>query len=123
MVICVVLEFEAEQQRKLQEDLVAFDKQLEEEADLEQKKNEKAILALNARKGALLKEKKAKVKQEMEKMGKQGSSKEDQEAILKEHSKDLAKLMNKMDADRMRMQSSLEERLNKRREAKRQAKV
>ena len=123
MVICVVLEFETEQQRKLQEDLVAFDKQLEEEADLEQKKNEKAILALNARKGALLKEKKAKVKQEMEKMGKQGSSKEDQEAILKEHSKDLAKLMNKMDADRMRMQSSLEERLNKRREAKRQAKV
>lgn len=56
-------------------------------------------------------------------MSQQGTSKEDQEAILKEHSKDLAKLMNKMDADRMRMQSSLEERLKKRRGAKRQAKV
>ena len=115
--------FEAEQQRKLQEDLAMFDKQLEEEADQEQKKNEKAILALNARKEALLKEKKAKVKQEMEKLSKQGASQEDQDAILKEHSKDLAKLMNKMDADRMRMQSSLEERLKKRREAKRKAKV
>lgn len=115
--------FEAEQQRKLQEDLATFDKQLEEEAEQEQKKNEKAILALNARKEALLKEKKAKVKQEMEKLSKQGASQEDQDAILKEHSKDLAKLMNKMDADRMRMQSSLEERLKKRREAKRKAKV
>ena len=123
MVTFVVLAFETEQQKKLQNELSAFDKQLEEEAELEQKKNEKAILALNARKEALLKEKKAKVKQEMEKMSKQGSSKEEQEAILKEHSKDLAKLMNKMDADRMRMQSSLEERLKKRREAKRQAKV
>ena len=100
-----------------------FDKQLEEEAEQEQKKNEKAILALNARKEALLKEKKAKVKQEMEKLSNQGASQEDQDAILKEHSKDLAKLMNKMDADRMRMQSSLEERLKKRREAKRKAKV
>ena len=115
--------FEAEQQRKLQEDLATFDKQLEEEAEQEQKKNEKAILALNARKEALLKEKKAKVKQEMEKLSTQGASQEDQDAILKEHSKDLAKLMNKMDADRMRMQSSLEERLKKRREAKRKAKV
>lgn len=117
------LAFEAEQQLKLEEELKTFDKQLEQEAEEEQKKNEKAILALNTRKEALLKEKKAKVKQEMDKMSKQGASKEDQEAILKEHSKDLAKLMNKMDADRMRMQSSLEERLKKRREAKRQAKV
>ena len=123
VVIFVTLAFEAEQQQRLQEELAAFDKQLEEEAEQEQKKNDKAILALNARKEALLKEKKAKVKQEIDKMSKQGSSKEEQEAILKEHSKDLAKLMNKMDADRMRMQSSLEERLKKRREAKRQAKV
>ena len=107
----------------MEEELRAFDKQLEQEAEEEQKKNEKAILALNARKEALLKEKKSKVKQEIEKMSKQGASKEDQDAILKEHSKDLAKLMNKMDADRMRMQSSLEERLKKKREAKRQSKV
>ena len=121
-IVCLVA-FEADQERKLHEQLQLFDKKLEEEAEQEQKKNEKTILALNARKEALLKEKKAKVKQEIDKMSKQGASKEEQEAILKEHSKDLAKLMNKMDADRMRMQSSLEERLKKRREAKRKAKV
>lgn len=118
-----LLEFEREQREKMNAELEAFENQLEDEEEEEKKKNEKAILALNARKEALLKEKKAKAKQEMEKMSKQGASKEDQEAVLKEHSKDLAKLMNKMDADRMRMQSSLEERLKKKREAKKTAKV
>ena len=107
----------------MNEELAAFDQQLEEEVLMEQKKNEKAILALNARKEALLKEKKVKAKQEIDKLSKQGGSQEEQEELLKEHSRDLAKLMNKMDADRMRMQSSLEERLRKKREAKRKTKV
>lgn len=107
----------------MESELQFFENQLEEEEDEEKKKNEKAILALNARKEALLKEKKAKAKQEIERLSQQGASKEDQEAVLKEHSKDLAKLMNKMDADRMRMQSSLEERLKKKREAKKTAKL
>ena len=120
---CHIPEFEAEQRRQLEEQLAAFENQLQNEDEAEQKKNEKAILALNARKEALLKEKKVKVKQEIDKMSKQGASKDEQEALLKEHSKDLAKLMNKMDADRMRMQSSLEERLAKKREEKRKAKM
>ena len=53
----------------------------------------------------------------------QGASKEEQDALLKEHSKDLAKLMNKMDADRMRMQSQLDNRLKKKREERRQSKL
>ena len=118
-----MIEFEREQQDKMDTELQSFEQQLEEEEEEEKKKNEKAILALNARKEALLKEKKAKAKQEMERLSKQGATKDDQEAVLKEHSKDLAKLMNKMDADRMRMQSSLEERLKKKREAKKTAKL
>ncbi len=89
----------------------------------ERSKNEKAVLALNQRKEALLKEKKLKAKQEIDRLSKQGGSKEEQDALLKEHSKDLAKLMSKMDADRMRMQSSLEERLRKKREDKMKAKM
>jgi hypothetical protein len=96
--------FEAEQKRKMEEELAAYELDLSKEADEERKKNEKSILALNARKEALLKEKKAKAKQEMQKLASQGAPKEAQEQLLKEHSKDLAKLMNKMDADRMRMQ-------------------
>ena len=91
--------------------------------DDERLKNEKAILALNQRKEALLREKKLKAKQEVEKLSQQGGSKEQQELLLNEHAKDLAKLMNKMDTDRMRMQSSLEERLKKKREERMKSKV
>ena len=52
---------------------------------------------------------------------KNGSSKEEQEALLKQHSKDLAKMMNKMDGDRMRLQSQLEERLRKKKEKKKKS--
>lgn len=104
-------------------ELQEFNKALEGEMESERGKNEKAILALNQRKEALLLEKKRKAAQEIERLSQQGGSKEEQEALLEEHSKDLAKLMNKMDADRMRMQSSLEERLRKKREERMRAKT
>jgi len=107
----------------MKNELHAHEAQLEKEAGDERKKNDKAILALNTRKEALLKEKKTKAKQEIAKLIQQGASKEEQDALLKEHSKDLAKLMNKMDADRMRMQSQLENRLKKKRDERRQSKL
>ena len=102
-------------------ELQLHEEQLEREAEEERKKNEKAVLALNARKEALLKEKKLKAKQDIQNMIKLGSSKEEQEAVLKQHSKDLAKVMNKMDADRMRLQSQLEERLRKKKEKRKKS--
>ena len=104
-------------------ELAEHEASLGREGDEERKKNDKAILALNARKEALLKEKKTKAKQEISKLIQQGASKEEQDALLKEHSKDLAKLMNKMDADRMRMQSQLENRLKKKRDDRRHSKL
>ena len=118
-----VVEFQAEEEKRLELELQEFNKDLEREMDDERSKNEKAILALNQRKEALLREKKLKARQEIERLSQQGGSKEEQEALLNEHSKDLAKLMNKMDADRMRMQSSLEERLRKKREERMKSKV
>ena len=100
----------------------SFESELAREEEEERKKHEKTILSLNARKEDLLKEKKTKIKQQIAKMTQQGASNEDKDAILKEHSKDLAKLMNKLDADRMRMQSSLEERLKKKRQEKQKEK-
>lgn len=116
-------DFENAEAERMRIALSEHESQLEKEAEDERKKNEKAVLALNARKEALLKEKKMKTKQEISKLVQQGASKEEQEALLKEHSKDLAKLMNKMDADRMRMQSQLENRLKKRREERRTSKL
>ena len=117
------LAFEAAEAERMQQELAAHEAALEREAEDERKKNDKAILALNTRKEALLKEKKTKAKQEISKLIQQGASKEEQDALLKEHSKDLAKLMNKMDADRMRMQSQLENRLKKKRDERRQSKL
>lgn len=116
-------EFQAEEEKRLELELQEFNKELEREMEDERQKNEKAILALNQRKEALLREKKLKAKQEVERLSQQGGSKEQQEILLNEHAKDLAKLMNKMDADRMRMQSSLEERLRKKREERMKSKV
>lgn len=116
-------DFEAAEKERMQSELEEHERLLEKEAEDERKKNEKSILALNARKEALLREKKVKAKQEISKLLKQGGSKQDQEALLKEHSKDLAKLMSKMDADRLRMQDQLEARLKKKRSDRKQSKV
>ena len=107
----------------MKEELNKFESELQKDDEEERKKNEKFMLSLNTRKEDLLKKRKTKVKQEIAKMTQQGASKGDKDAILKEHSEDLAKLMNKLDADRMRMQSSLEEKLKKRRQEKRKEKV
>ena len=47
-----------------------------------------------------------------------GSSQEEQDQIMAAHKRDVQTLVNKMDADKLRMQSSLQERLKKRREEK-----
>jgi hypothetical protein len=116
-------EFERGQKQQMEEDLNQFELDLQKEEEEERKKNEKVMLSLNARKGDLLKERKMKVKQQIAKMSQQGASKDEKDTLLKEHSEDLARLMNKLDADRMRMQSSLEERLRKKRQEKRKEKT
>ena len=45
----------------------------------------------------------------------EGASKEEQEQLLLAHEKDLQSIVNKMDADKLRMQSTLQEKLKKRR--------
>lgn len=55
---------------------------------------------------------------ELAAMSQSGASREEQEQIMLAHQKDLQNLINKMDADKLRMQSNLQERLRKRREEK-----
>lgn len=51
-------------------------------------------------------------------MSQRGATQEEQEQIMLAHQKDLQNLINKMDADKLRMQSNLQDRLRKRREEK-----
>ena len=55
-------------------------------------------------------------------MASTGTSQEEQDQIIQAHQRDLQNLVNKMDADKLRMQSNLQDRLKKRREEKLKAK-
>ncbi|XP_077985306.1 uncharacterized protein LOC144439946 [Glandiceps talaboti] len=115
-------EFERREKERMKKEIDAYEQQLDEESKKEKHRTEKSILALNKRKEELLKEKQQKLKEQMEALQAQGGSPDEQKRIMEEHEKEVAKLTNKMDADRLRMQSSLQERLRKRREEKQKAK-
>jgi len=58
------------------------------------------------------------VQEELEHMQQSGANKEEQEQLLAAHKRDLQNLANRMEADKLRMQSNLKERLQKKREEK-----
>ena len=62
------------------------------------------------------------IQDEMEKLKAAGASQDEQDALLKQHEHNVNNLVGKLEADRMRMQSSLQERLKKRRQDKLQQK-
>lgn len=51
-----------------------------------------------------------------------GGDREEQQKLLESHNKDTQRLINKMDANRLRMETDLQERIRRKREAKRKAK-
>ena len=58
--------FEVAERERMAKELRLHEERLEQEAEEERKKNEKAVLALNARKEALVNEKKQKAKDEIQ---------------------------------------------------------
>lgn len=53
------------------------------------------------------------IQEEVDRLKSQGASESDQRQLLEQHERDLQNLVNKIDADKMRMQSTLQERLKK----------
>ncbi|XP_033646870.1 uncharacterized protein LOC117306372 isoform X1 [Asterias rubens] len=115
-------DFEAAEKVRMAQELSEFDSQLSDEEKKEKERNAKRLAALNKRKEEMVKEKQQKHKEKLEALQKSGGSKEDQEKLIEEYERDLSKMKNKMDADRVRMQSDLQDRLKKRREERRKAK-
>ena len=58
------------------------------------------------------------LQEELERLAAAGASQEEQDQILAAHQRELQNLVNKMDADKLRMQSNLQDKLKKRREEK-----
>lgn len=56
----------------------------------------------------MVRKQREKIKSEMEQSAQGGATKDEQERLLEEHNKNLEKLVNKMDADKLRMESHLQ---------------
>lgn len=63
---------------------------------------------LSQRKEELVRQQRQKIKSEIESAATTGATKDEQERLLEEHNKNLEKLVNKMDADKLRMESHLQ---------------
>ena len=63
---------------------------------------------LTQRKEEMVRKQREKIKSEMEQSAQGGATKDEQERLLEEHNKNLEKLVNKMDADKLRMESHLQ---------------
>ncbi|KAH3741464.1 hypothetical protein DPMN_048189, partial [Dreissena polymorpha] len=109
-------DFEKEEQKRMEDQMAEFARQLESETRQEKEKHEKNLESLAKRKDDLIKTRREKMKEEVERIRAQGASAQDQQDLLAQHERDLQSLVNKIDADKMRMQSTLQERLKKKKE-------
>lgn len=96
----------------------AFEKQLEEETNKDKVKAEKLMESQSKKKEKMIKDKKKKMMEDVAAAAAAGASEEEQKKIMEQYEKDVEKLMNKMDAEKLRIKNQLEERLKKRREKK-----
>lgn len=112
------LDFEKEEEARMEAQMAEYARQLEHETQQEKEKHERNMEALSQRKEEMIRNKRNKMKEEVERLRSQGASEDEQKQLLEQHERDLQNLVNKIDADRLRMQSTLQERLRKRKEDK-----
>ena len=99
----------------VEEQLATFEQELEEEELIEREKTEKSIQALQEERAKILSNRKQKIQDKVKSLS---DNKEEQQKLLQSHSEDTQRLVNKIDADRLRIEADLQERIRKRREAK-----
>lgn len=109
-------EFEEEQRKRNQSDMVSFQASLDKDLANEKAKYKKNIELLEARKEELARDNKMKMQNDLEKLKSSGNSQQEQDELISKYQKELQSLMNKLEADKLRMQTNLEERLAKRRQ-------
>ncbi|RUS80922.1 hypothetical protein EGW08_011303, partial [Elysia chlorotica] len=110
--------FEKSEEKRLEAEMAAFAKELDLETQQETEKQEKNIEALARRKEELIQENKQKLKDDLEKMKANGASKEEQERLIREHGKSTDQMVARLEADRLRMQGNLQDKLKRRRQEK-----
>ena len=92
---------------------------MDEEEQRERVKTEQSISVLREERSKILAERKQKIQ---EKASSLLGDEEEQKKLIKSHDENTQRLVNKIDAERLRMEADLHERLRKKREAKYKAK-
>ena len=103
----------------VKEQLKSLQQEMEEEEQRERERTEQSILALREEKSKILAERKQKIQ---EKASLLVGDEEEHKKLIKSHDENTQRLVNKIDAERLRMEADLHERLRKKREAKYKAK-
>lgn len=85
-----------------------YEKQLERDTQSEKAKHQRNMEQLAQRKEEMVRQQRQKIKDEIEAASKGGATKDEQERLLEEHNRNLEKLVNKIDTDKIRMESHLQ---------------
>ncbi len=107
------LGLEHTQSALLKDAMKEFEQELKAEEQREQDKLQESMAALQEEKNRILAERKEKIKERVTQFSSDGG-----EQLLQSHNEDTHKLVNKIDAQKLRMQADLQDRINKRREGK-----
>merc|ERR1739838_574546 len=105
---------ETEQEKKLKKEMDEFEKSLRKENEMERSKGEETLKILAERKRKLVEKKRLMIKADVDRAAAAGASEEEQKKIIEQYQKEVNLVENKMDQERLRVQSQLEERLKKR---------
>ena len=103
----------------VEEQLKSLQQEMDEEEQRERERTEQSILVLREEKSKILAERKQKIQ---EKASLLVGDEEEHKKLIKSHDENTQRLVNKIDAERLRMEADLHERLRKKREAKYKAK-
>lgn len=103
-------EYEQTEKKRVENQLKDYERQLEHDTESEKTKHDRNVQLLNQRKEELIKKQREQIKSEIERASQDGAGKQEQDRLLDEHNKNLEKLVNKMDADKLRMESHLQVR-------------
>ena len=101
------------------EQLAVFEREIVEEEIRERENIEKEIQTLHDEKVKIVTKRKQKIQETMSQLG---GNKEEHQKLILSHSEDTQRLVNKMDAERLRMEADLQDRIRKRKAVKRKDK-
>merc|ERR1712183_52745 len=106
-------QIEKEEEAKMQKELIKLEQELKQETADERNRGKKSLEILNRRKLKLLQQKKDMIKSDVERAASVGASEQEQQRIIDQYEKEMADVERRMDEEKLRTKSRLEERLNK----------